>query len=48
MNIVEVVFGGCGEEVTKLKVVETNSMFKICIAKFIKVMDSGGIMCLKD
>lgn len=46
MDVIEVVFGGCGEEVPELEVVETTSMLQICVAEFIKVVNSGGIVGL--
>jgi hypothetical protein len=45
-NVVEVIFGCCREKITKLEMVERTSMFEICIAKFIEIMDPGRIMCL--
>jgi hypothetical protein len=47
-DVVEIVFRCCGEEVAELEVVETTTMFQICIAKFIEIMDSGRIMRLKS
>lgn len=46
-DVVEVVFGGCGEEVPELEVVETAFVVEICVAEFVKVVDSGGIVVLK-
>ena len=46
VNVVEVIFGSRGEEIAELKVMETTSMFEICVAKFIEIMDSGRIMGL--
>lgn len=46
MNVIEVVFGGCGEEVSELEVVETTSMLEICVAEFVKVVNPGGIVGL--
>ena len=46
-DVVEVVFGGCGEEVAELEVVETAFVVEICVAEFVKVVDSGWIVGLE-
>jgi len=46
-DVVEVVFGGCGEEVAELEVVETTFVVEVCVAEFVKVVDSGWIVGLE-
>ena len=45
-DVVEVVFGGCGEEVAELEVVETAFIVEMRVAEFVKVVDSSGIVVL--